>query len=140
VELPCNEVHGAEKAAIAAKVEAAARTWWASLLAEPHSFSKPTFQLGMPGWAVTNVLPDGAHERTPGRVELLPNGAAGFSRVGDSMCFAVNVGTAGTYKVNLLYTSKAQAQFKVAVGPHKDIAAGSAPFVHARVPVSVSGC
>lgn len=91
IELPCNEVTGEEKERVAAKLSAAARSWWQSLLAEPHSFEKPTFQLGLNGWSVTNILPDGAHERTPGRIELLPNGAAGFSRVGDSMCFSLNV-------------------------------------------------
>lgn len=73
------------------KLSAAARTWWQSLVSDPHSFSKPTFLLGLNGWSVTNILPDGAHERTPGHVELLPNGAAGFSKVGDSMCFSINV-------------------------------------------------
>lgn len=91
VELPCNEIVGEEKERVASKMSAAARTWWQSLLAEPHSFEKPTFMLGLNGWSVTNILPDGAHERTPGRIELLPNGAAGFSRVGDSMCFSLNV-------------------------------------------------
>lgn len=91
IELPCNEVHGEEKEDVARMMEGAARQWWQSLLAEPHSFNKPTFQLGFNGWSVTNILPDGAHERTPGRVELLPNGAAGFSRIGDSMCFGVKV-------------------------------------------------
>lgn len=91
VELPCNEVHGEEKERVVRRMEGAVREWWASLLAEPHSFNKPTFQLGLGSWSVTNILPDGAHERTPGRIELLPNGAAGFSRVGDTMCFAVKV-------------------------------------------------
>jgi hypothetical protein len=97
VELPCNEVFGEEKERVASKMSAAVRTWWQSLLAEPHSFEKPTFMLGLNGWSVTNILPDGAHERTPGRIELLPNGAAGFSRVGDSMCFSLNV-SAGLQK------------------------------------------
>lgn len=95
IELPCNEVFGEEKERVAKQLAAAARSWWQSLLAEPHSFEKPTFQLGLNGWSVTNILPDGAHERTPGRVELLPNGAAGFSRVGDSMCFSLNVSASG---------------------------------------------
>lgn len=96
VELPCNEVLGDEKASVARKLSAAARTWWQSLLAERHSFHKPTFQLGLNGWSVTNILPDGAHERTPGRIELLQNGAAGFSQIGDSMCFSVNVSDSHT--------------------------------------------
>lgn len=91
IELPCNEVNGEEKDGIARTVSAAVRAWWSSLVADGHSFSKPTFQLGLNGWSVTNILPDGAHERTAGRIELLPNGAAGFSKVSDSMCFSVNV-------------------------------------------------
>lgn len=94
IELPCNEVLGEEKERAAKKLSDAARAWWQSLLKDQHSFSKPAFQLGLNGWSVTNILPDGAHERTPGRVELLPNGAAGFSTVGDSMCFSINVSCA----------------------------------------------
>lgn len=91
VELSCNEVYGEEKDRVAQKLASAARSWWQSLLAEPHSFEKLTFQLGLDSFTVTNILPDGATERTPGRVELLPNGAAGFSRIGDRMCFSLNV-------------------------------------------------
>lgn len=82
---------GPEGRRIAAKLSAAAREWFNDLVAAPHSFQKPTFYLGFDGWNVTNVLPDGAHERTAGRVRLLPNGATGFSQAGDSMCFAVDV-------------------------------------------------
>lgn len=91
IELPCNEVHGEEKDRVASKLSGAAREWWKSVVAGGHSFEKPTFQLGLNGWSVTNILPDGAHERTSGRIELLPNGAAGFSQVGDSMCFKLDV-------------------------------------------------
>jgi hypothetical protein len=84
-------VYGEEKDRVAQELASAARSWWQSLLAEPHSFEKPTFQLGLDNFAVTNILPDGATERTPARVELLPNGAAGFSRIGDRMCFRLNV-------------------------------------------------
>lgn len=91
IELPCNEVHGEEKDRVVAKLSGAARDWWKSVVAGQHSFEKPAFQLGLNGWSVTNILPDGAHERTPGRIELLPNGAAGFTQVGDSMCFKLDV-------------------------------------------------
>jgi hypothetical protein len=59
---------------------------------QPHSFQKPTFFLGFEGWNVTNVMPDAAYDRTPGRVRLLPNGATGFTQEGDYMCFATEVG------------------------------------------------
>jgi hypothetical protein len=78
-----------------------AKNYFTSLVNDVHSFQKPAFQLGLDRWAVTNILPDGAHERTPGRIQLLPNGAAGFSNVGDNMCFAANIVTGGTYKKNM---------------------------------------
>lgn len=92
IELPCNEVTGPKGAALAARMGAAARKWWASIVAEPHSLQKPTFFLGFQGWTVTNLLPDGAHERTKGRVRLLPSGATGFEQPGDRMCFGTEVG------------------------------------------------
>jgi hypothetical protein len=61
------------------------------VLREPHSFSKPTFYLGLANWTVTNVVGAGAHDRTPGRVRLLLMGAAGFERTGDYMCFKLQV-------------------------------------------------
>jgi hypothetical protein len=70
-----------------------AREYFKSLVADDHSFEKPTFYLGLDNWSVTNVLPDGAHARTPGRIELLPNGLSGFSKVGDMACFALDVST-----------------------------------------------
>jgi hypothetical protein len=87
IELPCNEVMGPEREALQRELSGVARQHFQALAGDDHSFAKPTFFLGLDGWLVTNILPDGAHERTPGRVELLPNGASGFSKVGDSMCF-----------------------------------------------------
>jgi hypothetical protein len=52
----------------------------------------------------------------------------------------VQVLTGGTYKVQILYTSKAQAQFRLAVGPYRDIQDGKAPALQARLPETVSGC
>lgn len=91
IELSCNEVKGPEGKAVAALMSGAARNWWNSLVASPHSFQKPTFYLGFEGWNVTNFLPDGAHDRTFGNVKLLPNGASGFVEPGDRMCFGVEV-------------------------------------------------
>jgi hypothetical protein len=91
IELPCNEISGEEKDAVASQMSRLAREYFKSLVSDEHSFEKPTFYLGLDGWSVTNVLPDGAHARTPGRIELLPNGLQGFSKVGDSACFAVEV-------------------------------------------------
>lgn len=92
IELPCNEVTGAEAEKLAKIMHDAAKSWWKSNVESPDSFTKPTFYLGLGGWSVTNLLPDGAHDRTPGRVTLLPNGAHGFTQVGDRICFAIEVG------------------------------------------------
>lgn len=83
---------GDEAKQLAALMSAAARKWWTDLVAEPHSFQKPTFYLGFEGWTVTNMLPDGAYDRTLERVRLLPNGATGFQQAGDRMCFSTEVG------------------------------------------------
>jgi hypothetical protein len=91
IELPCNEVTGEEGKKVAKLMSDAARTWWKSIVQDPDSLTKPVFYLGLSGWSVTNFLPDGAHERTPGRVTLLANGAHGFSSVGDRLCFATQV-------------------------------------------------
>lgn len=48
------------------------------------------------------------------------------------------VATAGTYKVNILYTSKVQAQFKLSVGNYQEIQSGKAPALQARLPQAVS--
>jgi hypothetical protein len=92
IELPCNEVTGEEGRHLAKLMSDAARAWWKSIVQDPDSFTKPVFYLGLSGWSVTNFLPDGAHDRTPGRVTLLANGAHGFSSVGDRLCFATQVG------------------------------------------------
>lgn len=61
------------------------------MAASPHSFSKPTAYLGLGKWNVTNMLPQGAKERTPGNIQLMPNGAAGFVMPGDRLCFNMKV-------------------------------------------------
>jgi hypothetical protein len=92
VELPCNEVRGPQAAQLAHTLSSAARSWWQSLVEDASSFTKPTYYLGMGSWRVTNMLADGAHERTPGNITLLANGATGFRAVGDRMCFKAKVG------------------------------------------------
>jgi hypothetical protein len=74
------------------KLSDAARTWWHSVVAEPHSFNKPTFYLGRGNSIASNVLAAGAHERTPGNVTLLAMGATGFKSPGDRACYKVQVG------------------------------------------------
>jgi hypothetical protein len=77
---------------VAKALAAAARSWWQTVVASPSSFTKPTYYLGMGNWTMTNMLADGAHERTPGAIRLLVNGAKGFYKQGDKMCFGVKVG------------------------------------------------
>lgn len=134
IELPCNEVTGEEGKRLAKLMSDAARAWWKSIVQDPDSMTKPVFYLGLSGWSVTNFLPDGAHERTPGRVTLLANGAHGFSNVGDRLCFAAQVEMAGSYEVVVIYTAKSQGTFKLSVGSFDRIKAGAAPSLTAQLP------
>lgn len=91
MELPCNEVTGPEGERLATLMADAARQWWQSIVIEDHSFAKPTFYLGTPERVVTNVLAEGSYDRTDGNIQLLRNGAKGFKRAGDKMCWKVQV-------------------------------------------------
>jgi hypothetical protein len=70
---------------------AAARSWWRSVVSEPHSFKKAALFVGMTDSSVSNIMAMYAHERTPGNVTLLERGAVGFSSPGDRMCWDVTV-------------------------------------------------
>lgn len=96
VELLCNEVKGLEGRRLAKQLASAAQRWFDSLVAEPHSFTKPMFYLGLETWTVSNIIAEGAHERTPGSIKLFANGASGFRDLGDRMCFKVEVRTRQT--------------------------------------------
>jgi hypothetical protein len=91
IELPCSELPQPYSGHVAKAIAAAARTWWQTVVASPSSFTKPTYYMGMGNWSMTNMLADGAHERTPGAIRLLVNGAKGFYKQGDKMCFGVKV-------------------------------------------------
>jgi hypothetical protein len=88
IELPCSEVTGAAQRRIAATFDSQARSWWASVLAEPHSFTKPVFQIGLGGWKASNVEASGAIEMSRGDVWLAS--LAEFSSTG-RVCWKVNV-------------------------------------------------
>ncbi|KAF8072531.1 hypothetical protein HT031_000191 [Scenedesmus sp. PABB004] len=135
VELPCSDA-GAEPGApaIAAGLSAAARAWWAGVAAEPHSFAKPLFYMGLRGARVTNMLANAAHERTRGAVVLGPNGASGFAAAGDRMCFRTKVMTASPYEAVIFYTSRAEATFRLSFGTFAAIRDGTAPALTARLP------
>ncbi|WIA17400.1 hypothetical protein OEZ85_014256 [Tetradesmus obliquus] len=134
VELPCNEVPEPQASTLANIMSNAARAWWQSLVADSSSFTKPTYYLGMGKWRVTNMLADGAHERTPGNITLLANGAAGFRAPGDRMCFKSKVLTGGSYDATMFYTSKQWAVFRLSIGTYKAIQDGSAPFITTTLP------
>uniref|UniRef100_A0A383VTG9 Sulfatase N-terminal domain-containing protein n=1 Tax=Tetradesmus obliquus TaxID=3088 RepID=A0A383VTG9_TETOB len=138
VELPCNEVPEPQASTLANIMSNAARAWWQSLVADSSSFTKPTYYLGMGKWRVTNMLADGAHERTPGNITLLANGAAGFRAPGDRMCFKTKVLTGSSYDATMFYTSKQWAVFRLAIGTYKAIQDGNAPFITTTLPAMSS--
>jgi hypothetical protein len=92
IELPCNEVTGPEQAAIAAAFDKEAQKWWDSVVAEPHSFTKQTFQLGLGGWNASNVEASGAFEISRGKVLITK--PANFTQIGGRICIKINVSCA----------------------------------------------
>lgn len=88
IELPCNEVEGAAQRRIADAFNTQARKWWASVVAEPHSFTKPVFQIGLGGWKASNVEASGVVEMSRGDVLLAS--FANFSDTGH-VCWNINV-------------------------------------------------
>jgi hypothetical protein len=137
VELPCNEVPEPLASELRANLSTAAHQWWKSIVAEPHSFSKPTFYLGLGGYNVSNVLAAGAHQRTPVAINLLLNGAAGFRTPGDALCWDIQVVEPGAYEVTAMYTSEILADFQLAIGEYGAILNGSALSITRRWPVTV---
>ncbi|KAF8065865.1 hypothetical protein HT031_002925 [Scenedesmus sp. PABB004] len=134
VEAACSEVPASKAESVVARLRAAARDWWASLLDSPHGFTKPVYYLGLDRGNVSNVLAAGAHERTLTNTTLLPNGATGFRAPGDRMCFKLQVATAGAYRWVIFYTSFMDATFRLSVGTIDDIANGTAPTLTATLP------
>lgn len=90
LEIPTAEVQQPEAAKLATLLSAAAKSRWESVAAEPNSFAKPVFYLGLNNFTATNMLAPGAHERT-GNITLLALGAKGFVNIGERMCFRVQV-------------------------------------------------
>jgi hypothetical protein len=73
-------------------MEKSAEAFWNAMLASSHSFEKATFYIGLHGRPGVNIVADGAVERTPARVEVLPMGLSGFVRKGDSASYRIKVG------------------------------------------------
>lgn len=90
VELPCNAVTGPEQQRIAALFDSKAQLWWGSVVAEPHSFTKLVFQLGLNGEAASNVETAGAIQLTRGNVHI-KGSAVNFTDTGDKACMQLQV-------------------------------------------------
>lgn len=73
-------------------LEQSAEAYFAAMLASSHSFEKALFYIGLHGRPGTNIVADGAIERTPARVKVLPMGLSGFLRKGDSASYRIKVG------------------------------------------------
>ncbi|KAF6262205.1 alkaline-phosphatase-like protein [Scenedesmus sp. NREL 46B-D3] len=139
IELACNEVAGAERQRIADIFDREARVWWASIVAEPHSFTKLVFHLGLEGEKASNVETSGAIQVTRGNVHV-KGSAVNFTAPGDRVCCQVQVDTPGRYDVGAMYYSRSDAyakgdgvkmefDFKISVGTNQQIKAGSVPEV-----------
>jgi hypothetical protein len=89
IEKTCNEVRDPSRQSIAARFNTEAEAWWQSVVAEPHSFTKPVYQLGLEGEEASNVEAQGAVQITRGSVYV--SSRANYTRVGDNVCMKANV-------------------------------------------------
>ena len=143
IERGCNSLAASDDASRAllnsllSKAKSAAKAWWEGLVAEPRSFQKPTFYLGLNGQTETNVIVDGAFERTPGRVTLQSSGATGFSRWGDHVRFKVKILKAGYYLIGVLYSSTQDCSLKASAGSYEDVVGMKSPALKFKLPKQV---
>jgi hypothetical protein len=100
IELPQYELPRAQAVKAADTMAAAARSWWRSVVSEPHSFEKASLFVGLGNESFSNIMAMYAHDRTPGNVTLLERGATGFNSPGDRMCWSVTVRTRGVLLKN----------------------------------------
>jgi hypothetical protein len=99
IELPCNKVSAAVAARLNLDLQGVitafnqrAAAWWQSVLDEPHSFSKPVYQLGLSGVEASNVEAAGAISLVGSSVSVLgPLINMAAAKVGDGFCCRVNV-------------------------------------------------
>jgi hypothetical protein len=88
-------------------MEQSAEAFFKAMVASSHSFEKPVFYIGLYGRPGFNIVADGAIERTPARVFVLPMGLSGFVRERDSASYRIQVsrqwesGNAGRYDSTL---------------------------------------
>lgn len=102
-ELPAYEMRGPQASKAAAIMKGAARSWWRSVMSEPHSFQKAALFVGLGNQSVSNIMAMYAHERTPGSVTLLERGATGFVHPGDRMCWSVKVSAPGVFSTSQVF-------------------------------------
>lgn len=100
IEKPCNEVRDPHKSSIAARFDAEAAAWWQSVVAEPDSFTKPVYQLGLQGEEASNVEAEGAVQITRGSVTV--SSRANYTRVGDNVCMKATVSVGAACKGNVV--------------------------------------
>jgi hypothetical protein len=72
-------------------MEQSAEAFFKAMVASSHSFEKAVFYIGLYGRPGVNIVADGAIERTPARVHVLPMGLSGFVREGDSASYRIKV-------------------------------------------------
>ena len=138
IEADCNRFVSSAVTRLIPEAAAAAERWWRGLITEIHSFQKPVFLLKFRGFTDTNVIIDGAFDRTPGRVVLQPRGASGFSRVGDYVAFRVLVLEGGFYRATIMYASNQACTMRLTIGPYRSVVTGKAPTITFRLPKQVS--
>ncbi|WIA22268.1 hypothetical protein OEZ85_004589 [Tetradesmus obliquus] len=113
IELPCNEVTDNQgRANISALFDTAAAAWWDSVVAEPHSFTKPVYQLGLGGAAMaeidpSNVEASGIVQLQRGSMAL--NSVVNFTAVNDFGCWKIRPVTSGTYDIYVMYATSLPA-------------------------------
>jgi hypothetical protein len=83
-------VTGAEQQRIAAMFDKHAQLWWSSVVAEPFSFTKLVFQLGLNGERASNIETAGAIQLTRGNVHI-KGSAVNFTDTGDRVCCQLQV-------------------------------------------------
>jgi hypothetical protein len=74
---------------MADRFSAEAEDWWNSVVAEPHSFTKPVYQLGFEGLEASNVQAQGAVQISRGSVTV--DSRANYTRFGDNVCMKAQV-------------------------------------------------
>jgi hypothetical protein len=109
---------------VAARFNAAAEAWWNSVVAEPHSFTKLVYVLGLPGFArpanePTNVEASGIIQLRRGGSMVL-NSIVNYTSVGDFGCWKIRVSiteaTGSRHQCGSSSSSSGQQQAACALG------------------------